>query len=1753
MKETIELAVKGPEVDASGLKTIRSYVQSLDRFHKLASKPLVVRVEVQGMDRAQQALEKVRQTTSRAAVLPQAAQKPSVYLSSLQTHLSALSRYTSEFHVTMAKLKAGFKSPEQKIEFFAGLEDQITRVGASARKFSFRQPADREGFFESLKSASNMIKLETNAMHEAQVELMKSKESAALFQSPEDRKGAARGKTDALASSEKSLAVASGQARQGIVEQDRALLSKIETLRTTTAATDALSRSEKRLATSASTSASAERGAMIKRVDRDGVLKSRTYAVSPGVTQMVAPSASGDSVTIATDKLAQMRSRVKEINEEFARLLTKRKAEGAGVREISAIYTQQAHALDRLAGEYSQIEEATGRMIARQAESARTKSGATRSIAARKAEANDQKRSLKEGVEFQKRIAADRWMEIQKIEDSARAKIGAKSAAGARASEITRIYNEAAREIAAVSKNFKSSEDAMEGARRSAQFRSKGHQVQLRSDTLAERKMIAQAARDNKAFRQRIQQASSQQLAADTFSDMQARGFKESGRGRMRTGSGSREVIDFTKENAAMRENVRLMVERDAKGRIVNATTTEGARSLKQTADAAGYLSKNFLQNTATVAVWAASVGAFYGSLAILRSGMDAAVNYDRKFAALTVVFRGTETQAAQLRDEVLQLAVAYGQSGSEALDAAIRFSRLGMSQAQTLEAVRASLMAANVAEMGVGEAADALAAIMATFNLQAKDLAGVINRLNAVSNTYNVTNKDMIGGLARVGSVARTAGLSLEETMGTVASVVARTGRSGAEAGNALKSIIVSLSNPTKQKNLSDLFQFSVTDQTGELKSMSDVLRELFLRYQDLTSAEQQHLLQTVAGKQQASRLAAMIDGYVDSQLMAIRSVTNLDSAEKENARIKQSLIVQVQSLATAYERLVYNLSNSGGNVAIIGTLREMTAFLRNVITLMGTYSDATAVVLGLTALFAARMGVTAYRVAETGKQINFATNTAKAFRAGINNLQSTLATMNREMIYSGSRTLSFTRGMMGAAGATRGLGIALAWTTGAMKALLAATAIGLALYGVMLLVNTIAESTGSQWEKASQKLAGFNEELERMRGLSEGNRLSQRLAATIMSRLRSGNVNPSEAEKYITAGSEIAGGGDEHRRKRIESDLREAYQKGGTVGLEVRFEQMLNSLKKEGLRLADERNAKESIAVKQAAANLKLAEAELSVRRDSADAQKRVQEARKAYMDAMGASVKTAIYGEDPEAANEADRQEELRQQKTKTRMEKMMEARMKAAASVQEAFSTISPSDKAAMEVSSIDAQIQEIKKLQAETENQAKADIAAAEAAQVQAKSRYDSFVSYKKTIDAISGLNEGLALLKDKQSGLGSEIDSRAAALRVVPGMAPVPPAPNLQRIAIDEAIKASEAKLSALNAKRDLMEKSNPDILQSSKTAMDALSDASKITSQKRNELEIQRDIARTKMEELETKRRELEIELRVADVLKAQQTGRRQGEMATASLQYGNETQRILRERKTLLDPAGVRDKETGMAMNIAAAKQDFDRAKMTGDEVEQARSLEQLRTMAIRIQEQEFTLLQRKLSIEAAIHEETRKTNQERSRSLLMSDREGQLRAAAAEKLGRKQGAFKADDFMFLSQETKQSIAQTNPDLLPPEMRTELQQLREEFDLSKDGIKNFSESIEAMRKTIEMIENLRMSPKGEGAMDPSQFNPKDMIAKIDQSGAAAVEGLRQIGDATVSKFMEVARVSADLARQIRQVSLGDAAANAQSAARPT
>jgi TP901 family phage tail tape measure protein len=380
------------------------------------------------------------------------------------------------------------------------------------------------------------------------------------------------------------------------------------------------------------------------------------------------------------------------------------------------------------------------------------------------------------------------------------------------------------------------------------------------------------------------------------------------------------------------------------------------------------HIGKNMLDNVKHVTAWAASVGVLYGSLRLVTKAMSSFITLQYKAARLQVVMRDP-SQVRKLTDDILALASANGRDAGEAMEAAIAWSRLGLTRIQVAEAVRVSLMAANVAEVDAAEATEHLSSLMSTYQLRVGQLASVLANLNAISNAWNVTNKDMLEGLTRTGAVAKQAGIPLAELMGLLGAGVAATGQTGANIGNSIKSITGALSDKNVQETLRNQFKFESTKDGGEdLKNMSELLGELFVRYQALSEAERRTMLFTVAGKNQASRMAALLDNYVRAQSLAIKATQDMSSAERENHAITSTLQSSFTALTTEFERFALNQGSHGPGAALTGIAQAMKNVLRIANTSPGSWF-ITSLTAALTALIA-KLALTGLMMKDLGKK---------------------------------------------------------------------------------------------------------------------------------------------------------------------------------------------------------------------------------------------------------------------------------------------------------------------------------------------------------------------------------------------------------------------------------------------------------------------------------------------------------------------------------------------------------------------------------------------------------------------------------------------------------------------------------------------------------------------------------------------------------------------------------------------------------------
>lgn len=529
--------------------------------------------------------------------------------------------------------------------------------------------------------------------------------------------------------------------------------------------------------------------------------------------------------------------------------------------------------------------------------------------------------------------------------------------------------------------------------------------------------------------------------------------------------------------------------------RLANATSSL-AQAQATLAQSTSHIGRNMVQNVMHVTAWAAAVGTLYGSLRLLKHGVASVVELEYAQARLGQVFTGGKEQVGGLTNEILKLAAANGRSSKEAMESAIQWSRLGLNRVQVLEAVRVSLMGANVAEISASEATEHLSSLMRVYGLNVRQLSSALGMLNATSNTFNVTNKDLLDGITRTSSAARQAGLSLAELIGFIGAGVGATGQTGSNIGNSMKSLIGAMAAPEKQKLIREKFNFETTDAQGDLKDMSSLMAELYVHFQKLNEAQKQSFIFNVAGKNQASRVTALLDNYIKAQSLAIQSLLGLNSAETENQKIRDTAKAQLQGLITEFERLAVTI---GGTTGSLGLFSSVVTALRDSLTLLSASGGAAGVLLiSVMAAIAAKSLVMTAAMGSVGRSGGILANSMSALVAALRDVARAMISGLRYYGATGAAMSVTARSTHGAAAAFRALGVAV----GVAVAELAVVA------GIIYLLSQgfskAMEGLGLSSDTANKAIDQFSESAERARGAAEAAALQVKLFDTTLKALK-------------------------------------------------------------------------------------------------------------------------------------------------------------------------------------------------------------------------------------------------------------------------------------------------------------------------------------------------------------------------------------------------------------------------------------------------------------------------------------------------------------------------------------------------------------------------------------------------------------------------------------------------------------------------
>lgn len=367
-------------------------------------------------------------------------------------------------------------------------------------------------------------------------------------------------------------------------------------------------------------------------------------------------------------------------------------------------------------------------------------------------------------------------------------------------------------------------------------------------------------------------------------------------------------------------------------------------------------------------------LSSYFGAASVIMTGMQAVkegfqnvLDVDTKLTELYRVTDFTSSQYSDVYDTLTTSAQKYGATLTDLISQTADWSRAGFSDPDT--AARLSEITSvyqHIADLDAKTSMENLLTAYKGFEPQLKKQFGgdaaaaaehIADVYNEIDNNYATTAADIGEAVKRSASALSLAGNSLEETAGMVTGITEVT-QDPEKAGNSLKVLSMRLRGMKGElqdlgeetdENVENLSQmqgkvFNLTkgsvnifDKNGDFKSTYDIMKGIAEVYDDLSSTDRADLLETIAGKNRANEVAALIQNW-DRVAQATESAENsAGSAMAEQEKYANSLQGRLNSLTSSLQTISNTALDSGFLKGLVSGATEAINILNKVIDTIG------------------------------------------------------------------------------------------------------------------------------------------------------------------------------------------------------------------------------------------------------------------------------------------------------------------------------------------------------------------------------------------------------------------------------------------------------------------------------------------------------------------------------------------------------------------------------------------------------------------------------------------------------------------------------------------------------------------------------------------------------------------------------------------------------------------------------------------------
>lgn len=369
--------------------------------------------------------------------------------------------------------------------------------------------------------------------------------------------------------------------------------------------------------------------------------------------------------------------------------------------------------------------------------------------------------------------------------------------------------------------------------------------------------------------------------------------------------------------------------------------------------------------------------------------------DFDSEMSKVSAISGATGTDLDKLRGKAREMGAKTKFSASEAAQGMQYMAMAGWKTQDMMDGLEGIMNLAAASGEDLASTSDIVTDALTAFGLSAKDSSHFSDILAAASSNAN-TNVSMMGETFKyaapvLGSLGYTA-----EDAALAIGLMANAGIKSSQAGTSLRGAITNLAKPTDTVAAAmDKYGISLTDSSGKMLSLRELMEQLRQKLGGLSEAEQAQAAAALFGKEAMSGMLAIINGSDKDFEKLAGAIDNCDgSSEKMANTMNDNLQGQITILMSQLQELAISFGE-----ILMPKIRDIVTHIQNFVDKLNAMDEGQKETILRIGMFAAAL---APMLMGLGKVITFSANVSRA-----------LGTLSAGLVKAGGFSGVFTKAL--------------------------------------------------------------------------------------------------------------------------------------------------------------------------------------------------------------------------------------------------------------------------------------------------------------------------------------------------------------------------------------------------------------------------------------------------------------------------------------------------------------------------------------------------------------------------------------------------------------------------------------------------------------------------------------------------------------------------------------------------------------------